>query len=77
MQSRNHGDMDTPALLASALYAQATVDATDRAALLREAAGLIDVTTAEYRALYTTRLWRNRISKAQRGEFPWTGRGKN
>jgi conflict system STAND superfamily ATPase/tetratricopeptide repeat protein len=77
MQSRNHGDMDTPALLASALYAQSAVDAGHRAALLREAAALIDSTTAEFRALYTTRLWRDRISKAQRGEFPWTGRGNN
>jgi hypothetical protein len=24
-----------------------------------------------------TRVWRDRIAKAQRGEFPWTGRGKN
>jgi hypothetical protein len=32
---------------------------------------------AEYRNLYTTRWWRERISQAQRGQFPWTGRGRN
>jgi tetratricopeptide (TPR) repeat protein len=77
MQARNHGDLDTPMWLASALYAQATIDPNRRAALLHEAAALLDDTPAEYRNLYTTRLWRDRISHAQRGQFPWTGRGKS
>jgi hypothetical protein len=77
MQARNHGDMDTRAWLAAALYAQASIDANRRAALLREAAALLDGTPAEYRNLYTTRLWRDRIAQAQRSLFPWTGRGKN
>jgi hypothetical protein len=38
---------------------------------------LYDGTTAEFRNLYTTRLWRERITQAQRGQFPWTGRGQN
>jgi hypothetical protein len=75
-QSRNHGDMDIQAYLAISLYAQAAIDADRRAALLREAAALIDGTTAEYRNLSSTRLWRGRIAQAMRGEFPWTGRGR-
>ncbi len=74
MQSRNQGDMDTPTALALALYAESAVDSNRRAALLREAAALIDGTAAEYRNLRTTRLWRGRIAQAQRGQFPWTGR---
>jgi tetratricopeptide (TPR) repeat protein len=77
LQSRNHGDMDTPTWLAVTLYAEAAVDTSRRAALLREAAGLIDGTPAEYRNLKTTRLWRDRIAQAQRGQFPWTGRGQH
>ncbi len=77
LQSRNHGDMDTPTSLAIALYAEAANDSNRRAALLREAAALIDGTPAEYRNLKTTRLWRDRIAQAQRGQFPWTGRGKH
>ena len=74
MQARNHGDMDTRAWLAAALYAQATMDPAHRGGLLREGAALIDGTTAEYRNLYTTRLWRDQITQAQRGVFP--GRGE-
>jgi hypothetical protein len=76
-QSRNHGDMDTPMGLAAALYVQATIDAKRRLALLREAGALIDATTVEYRNLNTTRLWRDRITRALRDEFPWSARGRN
>ncbi|MEJ0086003.1 MAG: hypothetical protein WDO72_09990 [Pseudomonadota bacterium] len=77
MQARNHGDMETRIWLAAALYAQGATDANRRAALLREGAALIDGTAQEYRNLYTTRLWRDLIAQGQRGQFPWTGRGKH
>jgi hypothetical protein len=77
MQSRNHGDMDTQTQLAFALYVQATIEPAGRAALLREAAALIDTAPAEYRSQFTPRLWRERISQLQRGQYPWTGRGRN
>ena len=77
MQSRNHGDSDTQANLAAALYVQAAIDLAHRAASLREGAALIDALSAEYRNLFATRLWRDRIAQAQRGQFPWTGSSKN
>jgi hypothetical protein len=76
LQSRNHGDMDTPMLLAATLYAQSSVDSAHRAALLREAATLIDATVPEYRNTFTPQLWRDRIAQAQRGVYPWNTRGQ-
>jgi tetratricopeptide (TPR) repeat protein len=73
MQARNHGDMDTPMLLAATLYAQSAVDPAHRAPLLREAATLLDGTAPEYRKTFTARMWRERIAQAQRGAYPWTG----
>jgi hypothetical protein len=47
------------------------------AAQNKEAAALMDGTVSEYQNLFTTRLWRDRITQAQRGQYPRTGRGRN
>ncbi|MDB6084911.1 MAG: hypothetical protein JWN43_2792 [Gammaproteobacteria bacterium] len=66
LAARNHGDQWQHVELASALYAQALIDPRLRAALLKEAAKLVDSTPAEMRALQSVRLWRDRIGAALR-----------
>jgi len=64
LAARNHGDQWQPVELASALYAQAMADKTQRARLLREAAGLLDNVAPALRSLHDVRRWRERISEA-------------
>jgi hypothetical protein len=66
LAARNRGDRWQPAELAAALYAQALADPTHRAALLHEAAVLIDGLVPEVRATHEVKRWRTWISEAQR-----------
>jgi hypothetical protein len=63
---RNHGDVWLPLELASALYAQALTDPKQRAALLKEAAALVDGLSPVLRPLPEVQQWRERIREAQR-----------
>ncbi len=67
LAAKNHGDRWQPLELAAALYAQALTDGKKRAALLREAAALVDGLPAALRALHDVRHWRERIGAAERG----------
>jgi tetratricopeptide (TPR) repeat protein len=67
LAARNHGDQPQHVELARALYAQAQIDPAHRAALLREAATLIDSVPPQMRALSSIQLWRNRVHDAMRG----------
>jgi len=64
----NHGDQWVGYELALSLHAQALTDAAKRAALLREAASLLDAAPAQIRALHDTRQWRQRIESALHGQ---------
>jgi hypothetical protein len=66
LASRNRGDRWQPLELACALYAQSLTDKKTSAALLREAAALIDGLIPTLRSLHDTRQWRERIQQAQR-----------
>jgi tetratricopeptide (TPR) repeat protein len=66
LAAKNHGDRWQPFELACVLYAQAESDAPRRAALLREAAALIDSLPPALGALHDVRQWRERIRRAQR-----------
>ena len=66
LAARNRGDRWQPAELAAALYAQALTDPTHRAALLHEAAVLMDGLVPEVRATHEVKRWRTWISEAQR-----------
>ena len=66
LAARNRGDRWQPQELAAALYAQALADPTHRAALLREAAVLIDGLVPEVRATHEVKRWRTWILEAQR-----------
>jgi tetratricopeptide (TPR) repeat protein len=61
LAARNHGDKWLPFELACALYVEALAEPQHSAALLQEAAGLIDAVPAEVRALREVRQWRERI----------------
>ena len=65
LAARNHGDQWVPIELASALYAQALTEKTRSAALLQEAATLLDAAPAELRNLHDVRQWRARITAEQ------------
>ncbi len=67
LAAKNHGDEWLPQELAAALYAEALTDPARRAALLREAAGLINELAPELRATHDVRQWRERIKQAQQG----------
>jgi tetratricopeptide (TPR) repeat protein len=71
LAARNHGDQQQHVELARALYAQAQIDPAQRAALLQEAARLIDSVPPQMRALRSIQLWRNRVHDAMRA--PTTG----
>ena len=66
LAARNRGDRWQPYELARALYVQALTDPVRRAALLHEAAGLIDALPSEIRAVRDVQRWRTRIYEAQR-----------
>jgi len=59
---RNHGDQWQHVELASALYVQALCDPLRRAALLQEAATLVNSVPAAMRALHSVRRWHDRIA---------------
>jgi tetratricopeptide (TPR) repeat protein len=65
LAARNRGDRWQPQELAAALYVQALTDPGRRAALLREAAGLIEGLAPEVGATHEVRQWRARILQAQ------------
>jgi len=65
LAGRNHGDRWQPLELAAALYAQALSEPDRSAALLREAAALLDALPAEIRGAYDARQWRGMVHEAQ------------
>jgi tetratricopeptide (TPR) repeat protein len=67
LSARNHGDVWQPTELAAALYAQALSDPPRRAALLKEAAALLDAAAPSLKPLREIRRWRQRVSQAQQG----------
>jgi hypothetical protein len=67
LASHNQGDRQQHIELARALYAQAIIDPSQRTALLREAASLLDSLPPQMQALHSARLWRERIRAAERG----------
>jgi hypothetical protein len=67
LAAKNHGDQWVALDLASALYAQALAEPARRAALLTEAAALINGLAPELKPLHDTLQWRARIRAAQAG----------
>ena len=67
LAARNHGDKWQPLELAAALYVQSLTDKNKSAALLREAAGLVDGLPPTLRTLHDVRIWRDLIQQAQKG----------
>ena len=65
LAARNHGDIWQPTELAAALYAQALADPPHRAALLKEAAALLDGAAPALKPLREIRQWRETVSQAQ------------
>ncbi len=66
LAARNHGDQWQGVELASALYVEALADPPRRAALLGEAAALVNSVPAAMRALHSVRRWHDRIAEGQR-----------
>jgi hypothetical protein len=64
LAARNRGDQWQPAELAAALYAQALSEPQRSAALLHEAAALLDALPAEIGSVYDNRQWRARVREA-------------
>jgi tetratricopeptide (TPR) repeat protein len=67
LAAKNHGDEWQRVEFAGALYAQALTDKAHAAALLREAAAIMDALPAAMRAMHDVKLWRGFISAAERG----------
>jgi hypothetical protein len=67
LAARNHGDEWQPLELAAALYVQSLTDKNKSAALLREAAGLVDGLPPTLRTLHDVRIWHDLIQQAQKG----------
>ncbi len=69
LTKKNYGDQWLPLEYAEALYAQSLSDTnpTQRAALLRQASGLVAHLIPAIARLHDTREWRARIEAAQRG----------
>ena len=65
LAAKNHGDQWLPLELAGALYAEALSDPARRAALLGEAAALVNGLSPQLRTVYDVRQWRERIRQAQ------------
>jgi tetratricopeptide (TPR) repeat protein len=61
LAARNHGDQWQQLELASALYVEALCDPVRRAALLKEAATLVNSVPAAMRSLHSVRRWHDRI----------------
>ncbi len=66
VEKKNHGDQWLPLEFAEALYAQSLTSPPQRAALLRQASGLVDHLIPSIAKLHDTRAWRARIEAAQR-----------
>jgi hypothetical protein len=66
LTARNHGDQWQPLELACALYVQSLTDKNKSAALLREAAALVDAMPPTLRALHDVRLWHDLIRQTQK-----------
>jgi tetratricopeptide (TPR) repeat protein len=66
LMKKNHGSQWLPLEFAEALYAQSLADPQHRAALLRQASGLVDHLIPAIARLHDTRQWRARIEAAQR-----------
>jgi tetratricopeptide (TPR) repeat protein len=66
LAARNHDDKWQPLELAGALYAQSLTDKNRSAALLLEAAGLVERMAPTLRDLHDVRLWRDLIRQAQK-----------
>jgi hypothetical protein len=64
---RNRGDVWLPVEFAAALYAQALAEPPRRAALLKEAAALLDHLAPALQPLREVRQWRDWVHAAQRG----------
>jgi hypothetical protein len=67
LAAKNHGDQWLPLELAGALYAEALSDPARSAALLGEAAALVNGLSPQLRTVYDVRQWRERIQQAQSG----------
>jgi len=67
LAARNHGDQQQHVELARTLYAQSVIEPANRAALLREAASLLDSVPAQMQALRSVQLWRARVREAMHG----------
>ena len=65
LSARNHGDVWQPIELAAALYAQALADPPHRAALLGEAATLLDGAAPMLKPLREIQHWRERVREAR------------
>ena len=66
LAAHNHGEQEQKVEFASALYVQALTDSQHRAALLREAAALLNSLPKPMEGLYLVREWRNRVQDAMR-----------
>ena len=66
LATRNHGDQQQHVELARTLYAQAIIEPAKRAALLREAATLLDAVPPQMQGLRSVQLWRVRVREAAR-----------
>jgi tetratricopeptide (TPR) repeat protein len=66
LAARNHGDQQQHVELARALYAQALTDPSHRAALLQEAAALLQSVPPQMQALHSVRIWHDRVRDALR-----------
>ncbi len=66
LAAHNQGDQQQHVELARTLYAQAVIDPAHRAALLREAASLLDSLPAPMQGLRSVRLWREHVRDAMR-----------
>ncbi len=67
LAAKNKGDRWQTLEFASALYAEALTDPKRSAALLREAAALVDGLPATMRSVHDVLKWRERIHQAQQG----------
>jgi hypothetical protein len=72
LAARNRGDQWVPVELAGSLYAEALTDPGKRAALLREASGLLAGLTHEMSTGHTVQRWRALIRQAQQGTLART-----
>ncbi|HEY6457325.1 MAG TPA: hypothetical protein VIY90_18770 [Steroidobacteraceae bacterium] len=70
LDKKRRGDEWVPLELAGALYAQSLTDDQQKAALLREAAQLVDHLAPAVAGLHSTRAWQARIENAQRSTHP-------